>query len=193
MRNVEQTIASQYANSPTLLRLIHNMNENIRPDADIDGFFNFIWNVDTAQGFGLDIWGRIVGLKNGRIILTNPVTQLLDPDFRALIFLKALSNISATNSPSINQLLKNWQGVGTRSYVNDLGKMMMRYTFEFPLSPVDLVILQSSGIFLRPAGVGGFIFNANLKMFGFREGGTRAYTGFNQAPFLPTGATSATQ
>lgn len=190
MINIEQTIASQYGNSPTLLQLIYNMNENIDPRADIDGFFDFIWNVDTAQGFGLDIWGRIVGVN--RTIFTTPVSQLDDDDFRSLIYLKALSNISASNSPAINQLLRNWQGVNSRAYVNDLGKMMMRYVFEFPLSPINLEIIKNSGIFLRPAGVGGFIFNANLPMFGFREGGTRAYTGFNQAPFLPVGATSAT-
>lgn len=190
MINVEQTIISQYGNSPTILALIQNMNANIDPRADIDGFFNFVWNIDTAQGFGLDIWGRIIGIN--RIILTNPVTQLDDDDFRSLLFLKALSNISASNSPAINQLLLNWQGAGKRAYVNDLGKMMMRYTFEYALSPVDLVIIKNSGIFLRPAGVGGFLFNQNLPMFGFREGGTRAYTGFNQAPFLNTGATSAT-
>lgn len=190
MKNVEQTIISQYGNSPTLLALIHNMNEYIRPDIDIDNFYSWIWNIETAQGFGLDIWGRIIGI--GRIILTNPITQLDDDDFRSLLFLKALSNISAATAPAQNQLLLNWQGAGKRAYVNDLGKMMMRYTFEYPLDPVDLVIIKSSGIFLRPAGVGGFLFNQTLPMFGFREGGTRAYTGFNQAPFLNTGATSAT-
>lgn len=192
MRNVEQTIISQYANSPTLLKLIHNMNEYIRPDADIDNFYNVIWNVKTAQGFGLNIWGRIVGLQNGRTILTNPVTQLDDDDFRSLIFLKALSNISAATAPAQNQLLLNWQGAGMRAYVNDLGKMMMRYTFEYPLDPVDLVIITTSGIFLRPAGVGGFVLDTNLPVFGFKEGGTRAYTGFNQKPFVPTGAISVT-
>lgn len=190
MKNIEQTIISQYGNSPTLLKLIQNMNDNIDPSADIDGFFNFIWNVDTAQGFGLDIWGRIVNIS--RTIFTNPVTALNDDDFRSLILLKALSNISASDAPAINQLLTNWQGVGKRAYVNDLGNMMIRYTFEYVLSPVDLQILENSGIFLRPAGVGAFVFNANLPMFGFREGGTRAYTGFNQAPFLPLGATSGT-
>lgn len=190
MKNIEQTIISQYGNSPTILALIQNMNQNIDPCADIDGFFNWIWNIDTAQGFGLDIWGRIIGIN--RIILTNPITQLDDDDFRSLLFLKALSNISASNSPAQNQLLLNWQGAGMRAYVNDLGRMMMRYTFEYPLDPIDLVIIKTSGIFLRGAGVGGFLFNANLPMFGFREGGTRAYTGFNQAPFLPVGATSAT-
>lgn len=63
MENVEQTIASQFANSPTLLQLIANMNQYIDPSTDFAQFYDFIWNVNTAQGFGLDIWGRIVGVS----------------------------------------------------------------------------------------------------------------------------------
>jgi len=68
MLNVEQTIMSQYANSATLVQLIQNMNGYIDPTADIQNFYNLVWNVDSAEGFGLDIWGRIVGLPTGRII-----------------------------------------------------------------------------------------------------------------------------
>lgn len=68
MQNVEQTILSQYANSPVITRLIRNFNECIDPSANIDAFFNLIWNVDTAVGYGLDVWGRIVGLENGRLL-----------------------------------------------------------------------------------------------------------------------------
>lgn len=63
MLNVEKTIISQYANSPTLTQLIENMNAYIDPRANMLAFYNFVWNVDTAQGFGLDIWGRIVGVN----------------------------------------------------------------------------------------------------------------------------------
>lgn len=63
MQNLEDTIASQFANSPTLLQLVANMSQYIDPSTDFDNFFDFIWNVDTAQGFGLDIWGRIVGVS----------------------------------------------------------------------------------------------------------------------------------
>lgn len=63
MENVEQTIASQFANSPTLLQLIANMNQYIDPSTDFANFYSFIWNVNTAQGFGLNIWGRIVGVS----------------------------------------------------------------------------------------------------------------------------------
>lgn len=39
------------------------MNQYIDPSANFEEFYDFIWNVDTAQGFGLDIWGRIVGVS----------------------------------------------------------------------------------------------------------------------------------
>ena len=63
MINVEQTIISQYANSATISQLVRNMNTYLDPRADFDTFFDFVWNVDTAQGFGLDIWGRIVNIR----------------------------------------------------------------------------------------------------------------------------------
>jgi hypothetical protein len=63
VEDVEQTILSQYANSPTLVQLVQNMNQYIDPSTNFAQFFDFIWNVDTAQGFGLDIWGRIVGVS----------------------------------------------------------------------------------------------------------------------------------
>lgn len=63
MQNVEQTILSQYANSPTLCALIQNMNQYIDPQADLDAFYDMVWNVETAKWFGLDIWGRIVNVS----------------------------------------------------------------------------------------------------------------------------------
>lgn len=65
MRKFElnETILSQYANSPIILKLIESFNQNIGPENNIIDFYNFVFNVETAQGFGLDIWGRIVGVN----------------------------------------------------------------------------------------------------------------------------------
>lgn len=63
MINVEETIISQYGNSATITQLIQNMNTYIDPRADFDKFYDYVWNVDTAEGFGLDIWGRIVDIE----------------------------------------------------------------------------------------------------------------------------------
>lgn len=130
-----QTIISQYANSPILKQLITNFAQYIGPDANITAFYNFVWNVDTAQGPGLDVWGRIVGV--GRVlqvaagkylgfdeatnVSADPFNQspfwagisatsnyaLSDSAFRVLILAKALANISDGSIPAINQLLIN--------------------------------------------------------------------------------------
>lgn len=185
LRLWQQTVISQYANSPTILGLVQKFNAAIDTSTDIDNFFSWIWDVDTAQGFGLDIWGRIVGVN--RTIETDPPTVLLDSDFRSLILLKALSNISIATSPSINKLLRDWVAAEGRAYVNDLGNMAIKYQFEFFLTPVQVIILTESGIFLRPAGVSGWVVATEFPVFGFKEMGTTWAAPFNQEPFLEAG------
>lgn len=220
MINVEQTIISQYGNSATITQLIRNMNAYIDPRADIDNFYNFVWDVETAQGFGLDIWGRVVGISRNLLIPTAPsyfgfqdgvndmlpfgqapfydgtvpATQtyaLADPAYRQLILVKALANISSTNARSINQLLQNMFAGRGRCYVNDLGGMQLRYTFEFDLTPYELAIMTQSGALPRPAGVGATLLQSALPLFGFSEAGIASAAPFGQGVFIPTGAINA--
>ncbi len=138
MLNVEQTIQSQYANSPTIVQLIQNMNGYLDPSANIDDFFDYVWNIDTAQGYGLDLWGRIVGVNrvlqitttdyfgfegpsgasgqpwnqapfyNGEALTAN--YALTDDAFRTLVLAKALANICNATIQAINQILINLFG-----------------------------------------------------------------------------------
>lgn len=138
MLDFEATIASQYANSPTIVQLITNFNVYIDPTVNIDNFYNLMWNVDTAVGYGLDVWGRIVGVSRVLEIDTTdyfgytgpsgasglpwnqapfyfgePLTSnftLLDGPYRALILAKALYNITNATIPAINQILINLFG-----------------------------------------------------------------------------------
>lgn len=66
--DVQQTIGSEYANSPVINQMIADYAENIDPRQNLSDFYNAVWNIDTAVDFGLDIWGRIVGLPNGRLL-----------------------------------------------------------------------------------------------------------------------------
>jgi len=75
MVNVEETIISQYANSPTIGAIISSLNDALDPGPLFTQFYNFVWNVDTAVGFGLDNWGRIVGLPNGRLLQLGTTNQ----------------------------------------------------------------------------------------------------------------------
>jgi hypothetical protein len=185
MNNVLQTVVSQWGNSPTILALIESFNAAVDPAADLDAFLTHVWQVDTAQGVFLDnVWGRIVGVT--RTIPTSPVTVLTDAQFLELILLKALANISRDSSYSINTLLLDWMAGRGRAYVNDLGNMEIRYMFEFALEPFEIDIITQSGIFLRPAGVGGWMVNSPLPVFGF-SGMTDGAAPFGQAPFMPAG------
>ena len=208
--DVWNTVISQYANSPILTQLIENIYEYLDQTMNFDEFFDHIWNVDTADGVGLDIWGRIVGVVRtlkvsagnwfgfaeaqpgswtfgqGSFFSGEPETdnfELTDSAFRTLIFAKALANITSGSIPAINQILLNlfphrgncyvseggdegdwfgfaeginYQTFGQGTFYNGsppLGGMKMTYTFQFQLSPVELAIVENSGVLPRPAGV----------------------------------------
>lgn len=173
------TVISQYANSPILMQLVKNFFAYVDQTLNLQSFFDLIWNVDTAQGYGLDVWGRIVGVSR-TLHLPNAVQNfgfqeasafgfnqeafyfgapltanfdLSDDAFRVLIFAKALSNISDGSIPSINQLLLNLFPHRGNCYVIDHGGMTMSYKFDFALSPAELTIIRDSGALPRPVGV----------------------------------------
>ena len=55
-----KTIISQYADSPRMVGLIELLNESLDPRADLEQFYTLVENLDSAVGYGLDRWGRIV-------------------------------------------------------------------------------------------------------------------------------------
>jgi len=218
MIDVEKTIISQYANSQTIVQLISNFNQYIDQSVNIDNFLSYVWDVSTAQGFGLDIWGRIVGVNRNLTLPSTPDSfgyqesgntwqpwgqspfyatgttstyALSDDAFRTLILVKALSNISSSTIPALNQLLMNLFSGRGRCYVNDLGEMQIRYTFEFALEDWELAIITNSGAFPRPSGVYASVMQAdNDSTFGFYTDSLE-YQPFNQGTFLSEGSISA--
>lgn len=176
------TILSQYANSPIITRLCTNMAQYIDQIANLDAFYDTMWNVDTAVGVGLDNWGKIVGVQRvlkipsgGRYLgfeeaggaTVDPFDQspfysgdnltdnfyLSDESFRTLIFAKALANITDCSIMSINQILLNLFPNRGNCYVIDNEDMTMTYQFEFLLQPVEAAIVEQSGALPKPVGV----------------------------------------
>ena len=185
MENYRDTILSQYGNSPRLLSLLESIDQWIDPSQDIDAWYDNLWNIETAQGYGLDVWGRIVGVQrtlqvsstkywgyaeagttsadpygqspfyNGQPLTSN--YALSDTAFRTLILAKAAANISDGSIPSINQILMALFGANGRgtAWVADGLNMSLTYTFHLtpPLTPVEIAIIEQSGVFPRPPGV----------------------------------------
>lgn len=207
--DVWSTVISQYANSPILTRLIENIAAYIDPTKNLDLFFDCIWNIQTAVGYGLDVWGRIVGVRRILQVQTGdwfgfgealpgsepfgqaafysgtPLTSnysLSDESYRLLIMTKAAANITDGSIPSINRILMslfphrgncfvtdgtppgNWFGFEESRNAHGFNQapfyagqavptMVMTYKFEFELTPVELAIVQQSGVLPKPTGV----------------------------------------
>lgn len=56
-----RTVMKQYSNSATLLALLDDFNQWVDLTQFSAEFLANVWDISTAQGFGLDIWGRILG------------------------------------------------------------------------------------------------------------------------------------
>lgn len=180
MQTLDETVISQYANDPVTDALVASFGQAVNPDYLFDMFYNLIWNAlaqynpfidwNSTSGYGLDVWGRIVGI--GRILQVpvgsyfgfqeatdrtgfnqspfyagQPLTEnyaLTNEAYLRLILAKAAANITGDSIPEINQILMNLFPNRGNAYVADGSSF-------------------------------------SISTFGFAEAGDR--TGFNQAPF----------
>lgn len=174
--DVRLTLLSQYANSPVLLKLIAYFSEWLDPAGRFGTFYQNIWDITAARGYGLDVWGRILGVtrvlevpagvylgfqqdaaaqpfgfgilyRGGRS--TNSAA-LTDEAYRLLLLAKAALNITDGSAPSINRILLALFGNG---YVRDNLNMTITYVFSRALLPVETAIVFQSGAIPKPAGV----------------------------------------
>lgn len=133
--DVWETVISQYANSPIITTILTDFADNIDQTQNLAEFYDFVMNVETAFGYGLDVLGRLVAI--GRILnvptngaafgfeeglpswtgfnqapfgsgsSSNQAYVLEDAAYRKLILAKALFNICDGSIPAINQILIN--------------------------------------------------------------------------------------
>lgn len=59
----EETILTQYSASNKLLSIISTFNQAISLDDFTDTFIRDVWDVSTNLTYGLDVWGKIVGVS----------------------------------------------------------------------------------------------------------------------------------
>lgn len=203
-----ETIQSQYAASPTIRALAESARIRIAPDADIALFYQNIFDIATAQGVGLDIWGRILGI--GRSIEvearreyfgfntadydpfdTSPFYtgggateryDLSDDSYRQLLLWKAMANIATADAASLNHLLLALYP-GQDVVIHEWGVMALELYIFFPLLPWQRTILRNYGLLAKGAGVGLKWVEIPTPVFGFAEAN---YEPFDSAPFWAT-------
>ena len=206
-----EPVQSQYAASPRIIALLVKKAALLDPGKDFMLYYDGIFNPKTAQGVGLDIWGRIVGI--GRMLwmanteffgfayqnlenfdqapfwiesLAQGQFRLTDEAYRFLIFYKAAANIGESTMQAVNALLnllfEAEHGPGS-CYVLETGVMEIRAVFSFYLTGYEQALLTQYGLLDRPAGVGFSWYQHDpTEMFGFAG---QNLQNFNNGIFTP--------
>jgi len=211
MRHPGDSVQSQYAASPVIRALVEGINLRIDPGADIDLFYEKIFNIHTAEGVGLDIWGVILGVGRFLEVVSDdflgyegsnlhPFDQapfyrrgvtnthrLEDVAYRRLLLFKAFANISSSDLATLNRIFNNFFP-GRNAYIFESGPMAIRYVFEFILTPYERAMFKLPFVPPRPAGVGYEWLEAPPEStFGFNGSGLQPFEQgtFNRGPYPP--------
>lgn len=199
------TIQSQYGASPHIIGIVEAAAKQLDPTGDIKTFFDKVFNPLTAEGVGLDIWGRIVGASRYLDVENedffgffgqqlNPFNQapfyitgdtnvfrMNNTAFRTLIFLKAAANIGNATLPSIKEILSKL--FDDPVLVMNIGEMKVRIVFTFYLTANQRALFREYGILNLGAGVGFEYYQIDPQgTFGFDGSGLQP---FNQGIFQP--------
>lgn len=203
-----ETIQSQYATSAIIRSLIDSARVRIAPDTDIELFYDMIFNIETAQGKGLDIWGRILGMERSLEILVlndyfgfdeadfepfnvcpfwdgEGVTDwysLTDDAYRQALMWKAMANIATADAATLNSLLL-YLFPGQDIVIHEVGIMEIELYIFFPLQAYQRSILKNYGLMAKGAGVQLNWVEIPTPVFGFSEAD---YEPFDTAPFWAT-------
>ena len=183
MQNWQYTLLAQFSNSPTLMTMMEGFNQAIDPSALIDTFYDNVMNPLTATGWGLDVWGRIVGVGrvyqvassgylgfdeandgsgsaqtfgSGIFYNGNASTNnyaLTDEWYRKLIFAKAAANISSGSIANINSILMSIFSGSGNIWIEETDENTATIKYDWRISAIEAAILEQSGIIMRPSTI----------------------------------------
>lgn len=197
------TVQSQYSASTAIRWLCQYDRQFLCTLDERCLFYTWEFNPKAAIGFGLDVWGRIVGITRDYDEISGEwfgfrgsqlkgfnqaplwsgdpaYTQktMDDQAYRALIFLKAAANISTADAAALNLLLQRALP-GKELFVLDLGRMMIRLVVREEIPIFWQSIFERYGLFAKGAGVGVELIYLPGTFFGFAGSDG---LGFDQAP-----------
>lgn len=205
--NIDAVIQSQYGDSPHIKGVIRGYYDYISPQKDIDLIYDKMINIYTAEGYGLDVWGRIVNIDREFVAVdeqydylgfdnspynmdrietfnnapfykvVNGRIRLEDNAYRTYILIKALINISNVSLNSLNYIFSQLFP-DTDIKVLHSNTMILRLLVIGAISQAQIGAIKN--IEWLPAGVGLQFYHIITPTFGFRGSGLET---FNNSTF----------
>ena len=189
--------------------------EAITPDADINEIYKKMVNPETAEGFGLDVWGRIVAIgreyiavdESTKYLGINPPAGVVNPRLNSLNNAPFYRRVDgkvrlADTAYRTNIFIKAMIniGTGTLASINEMlsfmfpdtkiccihvDTMVLRLVIQTRISAADKTALLQ--LPWLPAGVGLELYQVVTPTFGFKGSGLMP---FNQGTFATYQVTS---
>ena len=212
--DIAETVQSQYATSKRMRAVIDAFWQAINPKSDIDLLYKKLVNPRTAEGWGLDIWGRIVAIGRSYLAVEDD-TPYFGFDPPGDVVNPRLNNFG--NAPFYKQVLGKVRLGDTafRTYVflkalinisnSSLASLNRMVKLLFP--DAEILVLHTGTMVLRililsalsssdkaaldnlpwlPAGVGLEMYQVVTPTFGFAGTGLK---NFNNGTFATYGIT----
>ncbi|WP_406022518.1 DUF2612 domain-containing protein [Succinivibrio sp.] len=200
--NIDAVIQSQYGDSPHIKGVIRGYYDYISPQKDIDLIYDKMINIYTAEGYGLDVWGRIVNIDREFVAVdeqydylgfdnspynmdrietfnnapfykvVNGRIRLEDNAYRTYILIKALINISNVSLNSLNYIFSQLFP-DTDIKVLHSNTMILRLLVIGAISQAQIGAIKN--IEWLPAGVGLQFYHIITPTFGFRGSGLETF------------------
>lgn len=200
--NIDAVIQSQYGDSPHIKGVIRGYYDYISPQKDIDLIYDKMINIYTAEGYGLDVWGRIVNIDREFVAVdeqydylgfdnspynmdrietfnnapfykvVNGRIRLEDNAYRTYILIKALINISNVSLNSLNYIFSQLFP-DTDIKVLHANTMILRLLVIGAISQAQIGAIKN--IEWLPAGVGLQFYHIITPTFGFRGSGLETF------------------
>lgn len=209
--HIDATVQSQYAASPRIRALVDAFWASLDPGADLKLIYDRMVNPETAEGFGLDVWGRIVaqgreymaladdlkyfgfeaGVANDRLgtfgeapfyAPVDGLVRLNDGAYRTYIFIKAMINIMSSTLYELNLMLSTLFPDADLE-IQHTGTMVLRLLIRSRISTADKTALLS--LPWLPAGVGLDIYQVVTPTFGFNGSLLHPFNNGTFATFAP--------
>ncbi|MBO7696951.1 MAG: DUF2612 domain-containing protein [Methanobrevibacter sp.] len=196
MKQTDAMLISQYANSPVLKNLASGLNTLFDDSEFVKNWYETVFNLETATGYGLDVWGKILNV--GRTFVYNGISYYLggaqiidgvsftaeqmDNLYRQVLQLTAMRYIGNASIASINNMLQFIYG--GKCYCLEYDVMEIRYVFRFYMNKIQKAIIETLNP--HPTGVlTSFEYLEPGKYFGFdvQIDGDEPWTPFDNGPF----------
>lgn len=144
----------QYEQAENVKKLIENKQKFLKENVEDfwDNWIKNVFNIDTADSFGLNIWGTILGVGRPSYVDNGQTIDFTDEQYRRVLKGRILLMLSNGSVNSINAYL-NYLFPDKPVFAVDYYDMSLNIVFYYTPDASEMAVIQMDGFLPRPAGV----------------------------------------